>query len=127
VFGVHHWVEEATAAAEISEAFRANEPIPGLGAEHREALEAIIAPCFLKGDVLLSIQCTLLEMLPDHQQVACLARAAKMIDSVSNVWSQYDDMGETSLGAVVVRGRPHIRMDTPSAPAPTRLTVAAPS
>ena len=59
--------------------------------------------------------------------VAKNPRAAKMIDSVSNVWSQYDDMGETSLGAVVVRGRPHIRMDTPSAPAPTRLTVAAPS
>ena len=90
----------------MSEAFRAISPLPGLGSEHKQALETIIAPCFLKGDVLLAIQCTQLELMPDHEQVACLARVAKLVDSISNVWTQYDEMAEPELGAVVVCAQP---------------------
>jgi len=73
-----------------------------LGFEHKNSLETIIAPCFLKGDVLLAVQCTQLGMLPPEERRVCLERAAKLIDAVSNVWTQYDEMEEPELGAVVV-------------------------
>ena len=102
VFGVHHWVAEETAVAELSEAFRAVRPLQGLSLEHKQALETIVAPCFLKGDVLLAVQCTQLHMLPPEEQRVCIERAAKLVDAVSNVWTQYDEMEEPDLGAVVV-------------------------
>jgi len=102
VFGAHHWAEEATCAAELSEAFRAGTPLPGLTLEHKQSLETIIAPCFLKGDVLLAVQCTQLSLLPADEQAACLGHVAKLIECVSNVWTQYDEMAEAELGAVVV-------------------------
>ena len=100
--GAHHWADEATAAAELSEAFRANKPITNLGAAVKPDLEAIIAPCFLRGDVLLAVQCTQCAMLPEDERAACFRNVAKMLDCVSNVWCQYDEMSEPELGAVVV-------------------------
>ena len=102
IFGAHHWVSSETAAAEVSEAFGAQQPIAGLGAEHKETLEALIAPAFLRGDVLLAVQCSQFSMLPDAERETCLANAAKFIDAVSNVWTQYDEMNDADLGAVVV-------------------------
>ena len=32
----------------------------------------------------------------------CVARVAKLVDAVSNVWTQYDEMSEPDLGAVVM-------------------------
>ena len=129
-FGAHHWVDEATAAAEISEvrpsqlqshsclcratahprscaptpaqAFRASTPLTNLSAESKEPLESIIAPCFLRGDVLLAVQCTQLGLLPPEEQAACIKIVAKFVDCISNVWSQYDEMEDPELGAVVV-------------------------
>jgi hypothetical protein len=101
VFGAHHWVDEATAAAELSEAFRASEPLKGLGMEHKATLEAVIAPCFLRGDVLMAVQCTQCSLLPDDERQACMRNVAKFLDCVSNVWCQYDEMSEPELGAVV--------------------------
>ena len=46
VFGAHHWAEESVAAAEMAEAFRAEQPLPNLRAESRDALERIIAAFF---------------------------------------------------------------------------------
>ena len=102
VFGAHHWAEEAQAAAELSEAFRATSPIPALSPEHKASLESIIAPAFLKGDVLLAIQCTQLGMLPSNERAACVSCVAKLVDCISNVWTQYDEMADPELGAVVV-------------------------
>lgn len=102
IMGAHHWADEQTAAAELTEAFRAGAPLPGLSKEHKQTLETIIAPCFLKGDVLLAVQCTQLSLLPPEEQRACLSRVAKVVDCVSNVWTQYDEMAEAELGAVVV-------------------------
>jgi len=102
VFGAHHWAEEAVAAAELTEAFRAQRPLGGLKAEHKSTLQNIIAPCFLKGDVLLAIQCTQCAMLPPEERETCLKHVAKMVDAVSNVWMEYDEMAEPELGAVVV-------------------------
>jgi hypothetical protein len=102
VFGAHHWADEATCAAELTEAFSAGTPLPGLTLEHKPSLETIIAPCFLKGDVLLAVQCTQLPMLPADEARECLKRVAKLVDAVSNVWTQYDEMAEPELGAVVV-------------------------
>jgi len=102
IFGAHHWASEEVCAAELSEAFRANTPIPSLANEYRESLEAMIAPAFLKGDVLLAVQFTAAAAMPPEERARCVSCAAKLIDAVSNVWSQYDEMNETELGAVVV-------------------------
>ena len=102
VFGSHHWADEKTCCAELSEAFRATRPLTDLKAESKPALEAVIAPCFLKGDVLLAIQCTQLVHLSDEERQACLKRVGLLVDAVSNVWTQYDELSEPELGAVVV-------------------------
>lgn len=99
VFGAHHWAVEETAATELSEAFRSSTGLKGLD---KEKLETIIAPVFLGGDVLLAVQCTQLALLPEDERKACIARVAKLIDCVSSVWTQYDEMGSDELGAVVV-------------------------
>lgn len=101
-FGAHYWADEAACASELCDAFRAERPIAGMGAEHKASLETIIAPCFLRGDVLLAVQCTQLRMLPQDEREACMRNVAKLIDCVSNVWMQYDELGDPSLGAVVV-------------------------
>ena len=88
VFGAHHWAEEATACNELCEAFCASGTLPGLAAEHKSALESIIAPCFLRGDVLLAVQCTQCAMLPADDRAACMRNVAKLVDAVSNVWTQ---------------------------------------
>ena len=92
VFGAHHWGDEAVAAAELSEAFRCQEPLKGLGAEHKAALEAAIAPVFLRGDVLLAVQCSACGQLPPDEAARCYDAVAKLIDCVSNVWVQYDEI-----------------------------------
>ena len=102
VFGAHHWLDDVTAASELSEAFRASTTLPGLGAQHKGDLESIIAPCFLRGDVLLAVQCTQCSLLTPEERTRCYANIAKMLDCVSNVWVQYDEMSEPELGAVVV-------------------------
>ena len=115
VFGAHHWVDETVAAAELSEAFRASSALPGLGQEHKAQLEAIIAPCFLKGDVLMAVQCTQCAHLPADERRACLRNVAKLLDCVSNVWCQYDEMAEAELGAVVCVLEGETRRPTPPA------------
>ena len=96
VFGAHNWADEATAAAELCEAFRASKAIPDLSARYKPDLESMIAPCFLRGDVLLAIQCTQCSSLPEADAKKCMAHVAKMLDCVSNVWMQYDEMSEVS-------------------------------
>lgn len=102
VFGAHHWADEATAAAELSEAFRASTPLTNLSGESKATLEALIAPTFLKGDVLLAVQCSQLDMLPDNERNDCVKRVGKLVDAVSTVWTQYDEMSDPELGAVVM-------------------------
>jgi len=103
IFGAHHWTTQKDAAEELSDAFLAGSVLAGMGYEHKETLEAMIAPAFLKGDVLLAVQCTQVAMLPSEaERAACLDNVAKFVDAVSNVWTQYDEMGEANLGAVVV-------------------------
>ena len=103
IFGAHHWTTQKDAAEELSDAFLAGSVLAGMGYEHKETLEAMIAPAFLKGDVLLAVQCTQVAMLPSEaERAACLYNVAKFVDAVSNVWTQYDEMGEANLGAVVV-------------------------
>lgn len=102
VFGAHNWAEEETAAAEMTEAFRATTPMPNLSSRYKQDLEAMIAPCFLRGDVLLAVQCTQCSALPAAERKACIAHVAKLLDCISNVWMQYDEMSEPELGAVVV-------------------------
>jgi len=102
IFGAHHWADTQTAAAEMSEAFGASTPINGLAAEHKDALEAMISPSFLRGDVLVAVQCSQCGMMPEDERALCIRNAAKLIDAISNVWTQYDEMGEPDLGAVVV-------------------------
>lgn len=102
IFGTHQWADTATAAAEISEAFNAQQPLKALGPEDRDTLEALISPAFLRGDVLIALQCSQCSHLPAAEKAICVTNAAKLIDAVSNVWTQYDDMGEADLGAVVV-------------------------
>ena len=80
VFGAHHWADEATAAAEMSEAFRATTAIGNLSAQHKADLESIIAPCFLRGDVLLAVQCTQCSILTKEDKAACMRNVAKMLD-----------------------------------------------
>ena len=102
IFGAHHWADTTTAAAEIAEAFGAREPLPGLAAEHKDSLQAMISPAVLRGDVLIAVQCSQCSLLPKPQRDVCVQNAAKLIDAISNVWTQYDEMGETDLGAVVI-------------------------
>lgn len=102
VFGAHHWADEATAAAEISEAFRLEPTLPSLAQQHKLELEEAITPSFTKGDVLLAIQCTQLAMLPSDEKLLCMARVAKLVDCVSIAWTQLDERGCEDLGAVVV-------------------------
>ena len=73
-----------------------------MGEEHKETLEAIIAPSFLRGDVCLAIQCSQMPMLSSAERAACMRNVSKVVDCVSNVWTQYDEMSDPSLGAVVV-------------------------
>jgi hypothetical protein len=107
VFGAHNWADEATAASELCEAFRATKPMPDLSARYKPDLEAMIAPCFLRGDVLLAIQCTQCSSLPEADAKKCIAHVAKMLDCVSNVWMQYDEMSE-----VRTRTRAHAHTHT---------------
>ncbi len=102
VFGAHRWVDGATAASELSEAFRCREPIAGIGPEHKAAIEAAIAPAFLRGDVLIAVQCASISQLPPEQAARCFDALAKLVDCVSSVWMTYDEMGDPDLGAVVV-------------------------
>jgi len=102
IFGAHHWADASTAAAEISEAFGAQEPLPSLSPESKDSLQAMISPSFLRGDVLIAVQCLQSAMLPPDERKTCIENAAKLIDAISNVWTQYDEMGERDLGAVVV-------------------------
>jgi len=103
IFGAHHWSTHDDAASELSEAFLARKRLPGMGYEYKEALEAMIAPAFLRGDVLLAVQCTQIASLSSpEEREACLRNVGKFIDAVSNVWAQYDAMGDQDLGAVVV-------------------------
>lgn len=99
IFGAHQWADSSVAAAELSEAFGARTPLPGFGLEHKEALEAMIAPAFLRGDVLLAVQFL---QCAEADKPAAAAIVAKFLDAVSTVWMQYDEMGEGDLGAVVV-------------------------
>jgi hypothetical protein len=102
IFGAQHWTSEATAAAEISEALGASVYLKGLGLEHRASLEEIIKPALLGGDVLLAVQCSACASMLEDERAACMSNAAKLIDAISNVWTRFDEMGETSLGAVVI-------------------------
>lgn len=102
IFGAHHWSDPTIVAAEMSEAFRCERPIAGLGAEHKGALEAAIAPSFLRGDVLIAINCFSIDALPAAEAKACHDHVAKLIDAVSNVWCQYNEMADDELGAVVI-------------------------
>merc|ERR1711972_195312 len=94
------WANPALAAAEMSEAFQSREILPALENEHKPVLESAVAPAFLRGDVLISIRCDLCNTLPDDQKRAALNSVGKLIDAVSNVWSQYDEMEDPELGAV---------------------------
>ena len=96
------WTVEATAAAEISGALKAGRPLKSLSAEHREDLESAIAPAFLGGDVIIVVACQGLEALSDDDRACCVRHLSRFVDCVSSVWSQYDAMGDDSLGAVVV-------------------------
>jgi hypothetical protein len=102
IFGAHHWADASTAGAEIAEAFGSHETLSGLSAEHKDSLESMISPSFLRGDVLIAVQCSQCAMLPEDEKMMCISNAAKLIDAISNVWTQYDQMGENDLGAVVV-------------------------
>jgi len=62
-------------------------------------LEEIIAPTFLGGDVLLAISC---QRFTPGTADECLAKVAKLIDCVSDVWTRFDEAAEVHLGAVVV-------------------------
>jgi len=89
------WSDEAVAAAEICEAFRAKARIDSLGFERKGDIEASFAPHFLVGDVLLTIHC-------QDACAECMQRVAKVIDCVSNVWNEYNELEEAGIGAVVV-------------------------
>jgi len=96
------WSDPTLAASEMSEAFQSREMLPGLGMEHKPALESAVAPAFIRGDVLISVRCDLCEELPDEARRAALNNIGKLMDAVSTVWTQYDEMEDPELGAVVV-------------------------
>jgi hypothetical protein len=102
MFNAAGWTNEATAAAEISGALKAKRPLKGLSAEHRADLESAIAPAFLGGDVIIVVACQALEVLPADDRECCLSCLAKLLDCVSSVWSEYDEIEDETLGAVVV-------------------------
>ncbi|KAL1520583.1 hypothetical protein AB1Y20_022159 [Prymnesium parvum] len=102
VLNAQGWADEPTAAAEICEAFQSREGLPSLALEHKLSLESAVAPAFLRGDVLISIRCDVCSTLPDPQKHGALNTVGKLIDAVSNVWTQYDEMEDPELGAVVV-------------------------
>ena len=100
VFNGNNWTTEGTAAADILEAFHASSKLPGLAAEHKDDLESAIGPAFLRGDVLISVQCAGLGALDDA--AVAWGCVSKLVDAVSNVWTLYDEMEEGALGAVVM-------------------------
>ena len=117
------WADPSLAATEMCEAFQSRETLPALANEHKPALESAVAPAFLRGDVLISIRCDLCEALPDEQKRAALNSVGKLIDAVSNVWTQYDEMEDPELGAVVVVLEGAVHPYCPSVPAPRVLGV----
>lgn len=106
VLGSHRWSNEEKAAQELSEVFARQGAesmvLGGLGLEHREDLEALVAPAFLRGDVLIAVQCSRMDELTDEEKAVCERCIAKFVDGSSNVWLQYDEMKDERLGAVVV-------------------------
>ena len=97
MFNAAGWTNEATAAAEISGALKAKRPLKGLSAEHRADLESAIAPAFLGGDVIIVVACQALEVLPADDRECCLSCLAKLLDCVSSVWSEYDEMEDETV------------------------------
>ena len=102
VFSTHFWVSEEQVCADISEAFRSKTPIRGLGAEHKETITTLIAPSFMQGDVLVTVQCAPLHAMPADDREAALRSLAKLVDCISETWNAYNDMEEPELGAVVI-------------------------
>ena len=102
VLSAQTWTNEEVAAGEICEAFRSREIIQGMSAEHKSSMEAVVAPSFLKGDTLISVRCDQCYTLPPEELRRSINCVAKLVDCVSNVWMQYDEMADPDLGAVVM-------------------------
>lgn len=92
VLNAQGWGDHSVAASEICEAFQSRESLPGLELEHKPSLEVAVAPAFLRGDVLISIRLDLCEEQPEAEATAARNAVGKLIDTISNVWTQYDEM-----------------------------------